>query len=129
MLIHYTQQVDKNREKFPHIKDAELSTRKRFVDETQRALNDVKSGMESPTVRRKLEDDENKSRRVGGSGMGSLGIEDSRGGAAEKDNSRFIANQRLVTQQNIEQQDIHLEALGNAADRLGVMSGAINTGL
>ena len=51
------------------------------------------------------------------------------GGAAEKDNSRFIANQRLVTQQNIEQQDINLDALGNAADRLGAMSGAINQGL
>merc|ERR1719502_1506121 len=41
-------------------------------------------------------------------------------------NAGFIANQRVVTQQNIDEQDIHLEALGNAADRLNAMGGAIN---
>ena len=49
--------IEKNRLKFPHIKDAELSQRKKFVDEMQVVLNDVKSGMESAVVRRKMEDD------------------------------------------------------------------------
>jgi hypothetical protein len=31
--------VDKNREKFPHIKDVELNSRKKFVDDTQRSIN------------------------------------------------------------------------------------------
>ena len=88
--------------------------------------------MESPAIRRKLEEDENKNRRSGGGGGGangnSSGYEDGRGNAVENDNSRFIANQRLTTQQNIDQQDIQLEALGSAVDRLGDMTGAINTG-
>jgi hypothetical protein len=88
--------------------------------------------MESPAIRRKLEEDENKNRRSGGGGGGitgnSSGYEDGRGNAIENDNSRFIANQRLTTQQNIDQQDIQLEALGSAVDRLGDMTGAINTG-
>jgi len=89
----------------------------------------VKGGMESPGVRRKLEDDENKSRRGGGL-AGAADAEHSRGGGGsiEQDNSRFIANQRLTIQQNIDHQDVHLEALGTAADRLGEMSGAINQG-
>ena len=33
--------VDKNREKFPHIKDAELNSRKKFVDDTQRSINGI----------------------------------------------------------------------------------------
>ena len=114
--------VERNREKFPHIKDGELGMRQQFVDDTQRTLNDVKSGMESPSVRKKLEEDEAKMRRTTG-GMGSSGRSDDKGSNA---NSGFVANQRVVTQQNIDQQDIHLEALGNAADRLNAMGGVIN---
>ena len=55
--------------------------------------------------------------------MGSSGRSDDKGSNA---NSGFVANQRVVTQQNIDQQDIHLEALGNAADRLNAMGGVIN---
>ena len=115
--------VEKNREKFPHIKDGELGTRQKFVDDTQRALNDVKSGVESPSVRRKMEEDEAKLRRTTGGMNNNSSRSDEKGSSA---NAGFIANQRVVTQQNIDDQDIHLEALGNAADRLNAMGGVIN---
>ena len=114
--------VQKNREKFPHIKDDELGTRQQFVDDTQRALNDVKSGMESPSVRRKMEEDEARYRSTTG-GMNNNNRQETKGSNA---NAGFVANQRVVTQQNIDEQDVHLEALGNAADRLNAMGGVIN---
>jgi uncharacterized protein (DUF342 family) len=44
-------QVEKNRDKFPLIKDAELSVRKKFVDDNQRALNGIlNSPTSKPTV-------------------------------------------------------------------------------
>jgi hypothetical protein len=43
--------VDKNRLKFPHIKDAELGSRKKFVDDMFVVINAVKSSIESAGVR------------------------------------------------------------------------------
>lgn len=99
--------VEKNRLKFPHIKDAELAARKKFVDDMQIVLNDVKNGMESTTVRRKMEDDANKSRRVG--------LDESSEAmhaSVDRENNRFIADQRQLTKQTIQHQDIQLDALG-----------------
>ena len=99
--------VEKNRLKFPHIKDAELATRKKFVDDMQIVLNDVKNGMESTTVRRKMEDDANKARRVG--------LDESSEAmhaSVDRENNRFIADQRQLTKQTIQHQDVQLDALG-----------------
>ena len=74
--------VDKNREKFPHITDEELGTRKLFVDQSQRSLNEVKSGMEAPSVRRKMEEDESRARRT----AASTGARED---ARTSDNSRY----------------------------------------
>ena len=73
--------VDKNRAKFPHITDEELGNRKLFMDETQRSLNEVKSGMEAPAVRRKMEEDESRARKLA-AGSGE------RQDARSNDNSR-----------------------------------------
>ena len=70
-----------------------------------------------------MEEDEAKMRRTTGSMNNNSSRSDEKGSSA---NAGFIANQRVVTQQNIDDQDIHLEALGNAADRLNAMGGVIN---
>lgn len=63
-------------------------------------------------MRRKIENDEN-------SGNGMSGTDYSK--EIEKDNNRFIANQSQITKETIAQQDIQLDHLGNAVDRLGHM--------
>lgn len=109
--------VEKNRQKFEQIKDAELATRKRFVDETQKVLNDVKAGMEAPSVRRKIEDDENKSRNnVFKSGSGTASVEVVE---RSKENDTFIKNNKLVQREMIDEQDENLGHLEKAVDTLG----------
>lgn len=107
--------VDKNRSKFPHIKDAELASRKRFVDDTTALLADVKSNMESPSVRRKMEDDENRARRESLEGASNAL---SGSAALERENDRFIKDQHQQAKTIMKEQDIQLGHLDSAVDRL-----------
>ena len=91
--------------------------------------------MDSPAVRRKLEDDRNKARR----GQGNIGMDGSNSkaglsinetrNAINEDNSRFIADQKQVTMSIIKQQDEALLGLDDAVGRLDHMGRAINTEL
>jgi hypothetical protein len=63
--------VERRREKFPHIHDAELSDRRRFVDDSKDAIASSKMSMQSEEVRRKIVSDERammERRRGGGEG-------------------------------------------------------------
>lgn len=112
--------VEKNREKFPHIGDNELDSRKRFVEDSQRSANEVKSYIESLPVRQKIEADEKLS-RSGGDVNNPLesNIRDA--------NSRFIDDQQSQTTHMIRQQDDSLDQLGRSVDRLGTIGRDINT--
>lgn len=57
-LLGALEMVEKKRNKFPHITDQELSSRKDFITEANNSINELKIGMDSPIVRRKLEADE-----------------------------------------------------------------------
>ena len=113
--------VQKNRLKFPHIKDTELASRKKFVDEMQEMLDDVKNGIDSSAVRRKLEEDETKMRRAAFDGSS-----DALRTSVDRENHAFVADQRQMTQETIQHQDIQLDHLGQAVDRLGQMGKDIN---
>mmetsp|Transcript_27807 Transcript_27807/g.26625 ORF Transcript_27807/g.26625 Transcript_27807/m.26625 type:complete len:251 (+) Transcript_27807:127-879(+) len=117
--------VDKNRLKFPHIKDGELGSRKNFVDDMFDIINVVKSSIESAGVRRKMEDDENKAKNRGFDDA-SNALYKKPENEIEKDNNRFIGEQRQVTKQTINQQDVQLDSLGNAVDRLGMIGRDVN---
>jgi hypothetical protein len=84
----------------------------------------VKGGIDSPAVRRKIEDDENKARRD--QGDASMNILQQR---VEKENDRFIADQKQQMKQVIEAQDQNLEHLDKGVTRLGEMAKDINTEL
>lgn len=136
-------QAERNRDKFQHISDHELSQRKKFVDDMQRSINgmaaqycvcrnllgfltpllrrcaEVKNAMESDRVRRKLEDDENKTRSAQNSE--SMGAINSR----EASNTNFVHEQKNYTQTMIRQQDDQLGGLETAVDRLHVAGEAI----
>jgi hypothetical protein len=86
-------------------------------------INDVKGGMESPAVRRKMEDDENKAKR---------GTNDENLGAVtniEKENSKFIRGQQQIQKEQINQQDVQIGRLGEAVTRLDGIGRTINTEL
>ena len=79
--------------------------------------------MESPQVRRKIEDDENRQKHS---------LQDASLGAmtsTEHANTEFVRNQQQTTKQMISQQDVQLSSLGQAVDRLEGMGRTINTEL
>ena len=47
----------------------------------------------------------------------------------DRENNRFIADQRQLTKQTIQHQDVQLDHLGKAVDRLGQMGTDIHTEL
>ena len=118
--------VDKNRSKFVHIKDSELSSRKSFVSGAQDSLNYVKNGMESSAIRRKIDDDENRQRRLDGNGGGMSVNPMSKGMSIEEENHSFIQDQRQQTQFAIREQDMALDELGLAVDKLHVIGRGVN---
>eukprot|EP00981_Chlorochromonas_danica_P001695 scaffold369_cov177-Ochromonas_danica.AAC.28 len=113
--------VEKNRAKFAHIKDGELASRKKFVDDAAAALLVVKNGINSQEVLRKIEEDERNSKRESYDEKSALS------GQAYEENSRFIRGQKQQTIELINQQDQNLDKLGQAVDRVGVMAKEINT--
>lgn len=119
--------IEKNRMKFPHIEDRELSNRKGFVEDSTNTLSGIKGQMDSIPVRQKMEADEklaksNESKGYGdNSGVGAM-RED-----INRENDRFVGEQRMSVQQTIDQQDQNLDDLGRSVDRLGQIGRDINT--
>lgn len=114
--------VDKNRAKFMHIKDAELSARKKFVEEAQQSISAIKSGIDSSSVRRKIEEDELRAKRDSYDETSAALIS-----GINQENSRFIKDQKLQVKKSIQDQDRSIEQLGTAVDRLGEIGRTINT--
>lgn len=144
--------MDKNRAKFAHIKDVELQSRKKFCEDVQVVVDgpvtllcfhvcicranlyqfansEIKYGMtDDPAIRRKLDDDEQKKRRdVYGSSAAALG-----GGGVdaererEKENDTFLRGQARQQKEMIRDQDVQLDHLGRAVDRLGQIGRDVN---
>lgn len=80
--------------------------------------------MESPAVRKKLEDDENKSKRqVQEDAATSIRAD------IERSNDHFIGGQKQQLKSTIDNQDVLLGQLGESVERLGKMGEAVNTEL
>jgi hypothetical protein len=81
---------------------------------------DVRNAMDSPAVRRKIEDDELKLKRsINDENLGA-------GTSIERGNTTFVRGQQQITREAISQQDEALGELGNAVDRLHIVGTAIN---
>jgi len=113
--------VDKNREKFLHIKDNELNQRKKFVEDSHKTVNDVKAYLDSSTVRRKIDDDENK--------LKMKSADTSLMNDIERGNEDFISETTQLSKQLIKQQDESVGALSHAVDRLQEYGKSINSEL
>ena len=116
--------VEQNRAKYSAVKDAELETRKGFVNDVFKALKVVKAGVESDAVKRKMDEDASKAKRDG--------LDENYAALAagiEKHNDKFIDSQQQHAKEMINLQDEALEALGQGVDRLNDMGTAINVEL
>ena len=88
---------------------------------------DVKASSESPGVRRKIEDDLNKTRNKGyDETSNALNSNNIKSNQIDKDNTRFIADQQTTIKQSITIQDDQLDSLGRAVDHLTVIGTDIN---
>jgi len=108
----------RNRDKFQHISDSELMSRRTFVEEMSAEISEIRTAMDAVAVRRKIEDDEYK-RTAQDESLGAVT-------SIEKSNTSFVRGQQQVTREIISQQDEQLDTLGNAVDRLGNMGRSIN---
>lgn len=73
----------------------------------------LKSGLESSSVRKRLEEDDRKNPML------EMNIASSSG--RDNGNSKFVGDQRQLTKKMLEQQDSSLGDLSNAVDRLAVI--------
>ncbi len=92
---------------------------------TRSSFSEIKAGIDSQAVRRKIEDDDRKSKRDSYDDATSALNPGNSAAAAE--NTRFIKSQKQQTQEMIEIQDQNLGHLGAAVDRLGEIGREINT--
>lgn len=78
--------------------------------------------MDAESVRKKLADDESAYRRVS---LNNPSAEASRL-AVEAENQRFIGGQAKMVERSMQQQDMEMQQLGSAVDRLGEIGRGIN---
>ena len=115
------------RDKFPHILDAELDSRRAFVEELHHVVGDIKSCADSESVRRKLEREGAHSKQD--LLNDSLSQMSNSRNPTERNNTRFIKEQRLEAASMIGHQDEAIDSLGNAVDRLGQLGKEVNVEL
>ncbi|EME28985.1 Syntaxin-6 [Galdieria sulphuraria] len=122
--------VERNPVKF-HLSELEIDSRKRFVSDTMKELETIKSTLQSPRTLQKLEEDRKKS-SSGGSLLvkKNLVYEDERKSRAarnmERLNDQYIQDEALRQENLIEQQDSSLDELASAVIRIGNMGKEIH---
>lgn len=82
----------------------------------------IKNGIESTSVRRKIEEDELRSKRDSYDDANSALISN-----INQENNRFIKDQKVQIQKSMQDQDKAIEQLGTQVDRLGEIGRTINT--
>jgi len=115
--------VLKNREKFKDITDAELTTRKKFIAETRAFVQEVNAAFTSQKTRAKI--DRDQSEALTKSDLPAT-REDRE---ARRETSDFIEGKRADRQVLEEKQDIVLDDMHAALERLGAMSEDIKKNL
>jgi len=120
-VLTTVQLVENDRDKFPHIDEAQFYERKALVNTSKERLVKAKDEINSEAVKLKLlEDERNKAVRRSGDGL--LGARTD----AERENTDFILNSQAQTSVLMNQQDETLDELGEAVHRVGEMAGNIH---
>ena len=128
--------VERQREKFPHIHDGEMESRKEFVQESKSRINDSKMMMQSEELKQKFLKDERalteRRRGVVGNNNGRVGalpdLEQGNASSANNHRSDGVTNseERSETMLMMQQQDDTLDDLDLAVTRVGYMAESIH---
>ncbi|KAL9189259.1 hypothetical protein ACHAXT_011749 [Thalassiosira profunda] len=126
--------VERQREKFPHIHDAELGERRRFVDDSKDRIAGAKGAMQGDEVRQKLMRDERamtERRKGGGLAVGGARVaptDDAANGSTHgyRDVEAGDDGERSESLMMLQQQDETLEDLDLAVTRVGYMAETIH---
>lgn len=118
--------VERDRAKFTHVTESELSSRRQFITSTTNTLEAWLAELTSARTRGKMDQDNREllSRR-GNSGAGAGGM-DNRFTAANAD---FIADQQQRQAMMKEETNQHLDMIGHHVNNLGAMAQTINVEL
>jgi hypothetical protein len=121
--------VERNRSKFPHISDMEISNRRNFVTDSQLRIQNSKDGMQSSEVKDKfLRDDRAKlERRKLSNGSSTHNTRQT-----SKNDDLYLQEEgeadssRSETMLMMQQQDSTLDGLSTAVTRVSAMAGTIH---
>mmetsp|Transcript_8219 Transcript_8219/g.13579 ORF Transcript_8219/g.13579 Transcript_8219/m.13579 type:complete len:380 (-) Transcript_8219:245-1384(-) len=126
--------VERQREKFPHIHDGEMESRREFVRESKSRINDSKMMMQSEELKQKFVRDERAltERRRGVAGNNGRGaVPDLEQGIASTNTNNYNnggtnSEERSETMLMMQQQDDTLDDLDLAVTRVGYMAESIH---
>ena len=125
-LEQVLQRVQTHRSSFAHISDEELVKRQSFIRDIKLEVSAMRAALTSPATQGKLDADKKASLlRRGGGAAGSGAAGSAAQQAALHSNSSFVEEQQQQQATILRQQDEHLDALDQGAQRLGHMAVAI----
>jgi len=116
--------VEKSRQTFAHIDDAELAARKSFIADTRNKVQNIENVVNSDKTRLKIQGDQRRDLM----GSSDTSISQGRGGARIT-GEVVVAQRRQDMKAREEEQDAVLEDMSSALDRLTTSSTTINTKL
>jgi chromosome segregation ATPase len=124
-LEQVLQRVQTHRSNFSHISDEELVKRQAFIREIKTEVAQMRQALTSPQTAGKMDADKkaNLLRRGGAAGNVAGGSQQQQ--MALHSNTSFVEDQQQQQQMILREQDEHLEALDQGAQRLGHMAVAI----
>jgi len=118
--------VEDNRIRFKDIDDAELNSRKKFVNDMRAKLQSIDETLNSQRTKKKLEKDDRENLLASSNGRRmTTGLERER----KQDTNDYIDDRRNQTQALVGKQDEVLDDMSNALGRLGDVASVINTEL
>jgi len=124
-LAQTIQIVQDNRARFKDIDDAELTSRRKFVNDMKARVQEIESTLNSERTKKKQEKDERELLMQSQNGKKISALERDR----KQDAGDFIDERKNQSQALVQQQDVVLDDMSNALGRLSDVAGTINTEL
>jgi len=120
--------VEENRPRFPSIDNRELDSRRGFVTDAKTSLSQFDEQIKRIQTRAAVGAGNQRKNLLGASsgGAGASRFQSSANSDAARGNDDFVAQSRMSAQAQVEQEDLVLEDMSHALERLQGISSTIN---